>query len=119
MIDRTHRMTKGEAYKRYYEANKERILEAARERGRLARERRRDAEPKVRDDFLTKDRTLRYKRRKNSNREELQKHAETCVAELRPFYTTFTQMTNLDGITPKMLDVLLNLRLPENNVVPS
>ena len=112
-------MTKGEAYKRYYEANKERILERNRERNRVARERLRDEGTETEKEKERERQRLSYHRRKAVDiGSTLIKEADRLNNFWSPFFRAMATSTGLSELSDKHLHFILSLpgqtTLPES-----
>ena len=94
-------MTKGDAYRAYYAANRERILEASRAR------RAQMAPP----DGIAREKTREAatKRREKSTRATFTALAETATDDLKPFYTTLAGAADLAALSKKQIDWLTSL----------
>ncbi len=102
-------MTKGEAYRAYYVANRERILEANRERGRAYREKRRKASDAEQTKRREKDRNAFYQRRAKNTKTLLLEKAEDAADGWDIVYRKLATLTNLGDISKKHLNFLLSL----------
>ena len=102
-------MTKGDAYKAYYEANKERILEANKERAREKREKLREApeeeKEKVREKQRAKTERLRVAHYKVALDELATLHKDN---EFGSIFKTLTK-TPLGNLTPSMFEWLCQM----------
>jgi hypothetical protein len=94
-------MTKGDAYRAYYAANRERILEASRAR------RAQMAPP----DGLAREKTREAaaRRREKNTRAIFTALAETATGDLKTFYTTLAAAANLATLSQKQIDWLTSL----------
>ena len=103
-------MTKGPAYKAYYEANKATILERNRERNRVARERLRtegtEAEKAVERE---KHRLAYHKRKAREVAESLTKEADRLNNFWSPFFRAIATSKDLSDMSDKHLAFLLAL----------
>jgi hypothetical protein len=102
-------MTKGEAYRAYYLANRERILEANRERGRAYREKRREASEEEQIKRREKDRNSFYERRSKNVKTLLLEKAEEVDDDWSVVYRKLATLNNLGDVSKKQLDFLLSL----------
>lgn len=102
-------MTKGEAYRQYYVANKAKILEANKARARQRRDQLRES-PADAETFRDKQRQKEAERRQKHHRATLEAlidiHHDTKWAV---FYTTLLQHPHLEYMTPKIMDFLRQL----------
>lgn len=102
-------MTKGEAYRQYYQANKAKILEANKQRARQRREHFR-ASPEEAETFRDKQRQKEVERRMTHYRATLEAlidiHHNT---KWSAFYTTLLQHPHLEYMTPKTMEFLRQL----------
>lgn len=115
-------MTKGEKYRAYYEANKQKILEANRERAKERREKLREADAETKAKHREKLREKEVKHRTTHNKAALEQLSEITSGDWKVFYATLATATNLHAITPKMLEVLMEARPtaaspPQNEIV--
>jgi hypothetical protein len=97
-------MTKGDAYRAYYLANRDRILEASRAR------RAQMAPP----DGLSREKTREAatKRREKNTRAVFTGHAEATTGDLKTFFTTLAAAANLAALSQKQIDWLTGLAAP-------
>jgi mRNA degradation ribonuclease J1/J2 len=109
-------MTKGEKYRAYYLKNRERILEANRERGRAYRERMRE---ETDDDIITEQREKQretYIKRKSANvKNILLTHAE---GDTTGFFATLANAPDLHTVSRRQLEWLLRC-VPEAQNIPT
>jgi len=101
---------KGEAYRAYYLANREKILEANKERSREYREKRRNASEEEQEERRNKDRIVFYQRRAKQIKEALLQRANEVDGDWRIVYQTLATVRNLADIPKKQMDFLLTLR---------
>lgn len=106
-------MTKGEAYRAYYLANKEHILQANKERATKRKEARRESpeeEEKHRETVRVKEAT----RRRIHNKATLEALSEVATdKEWSSLYSKLATHPTIDELTPKMMTFLQNLyRVP-------
>lgn len=106
-------MTKGEAYRVYYLANKEHILQANKERAKKRSEARRESpeeEEKHRETVRVKEAT----RRRIHNKATLEALSEVATdKEWSSLYSKLAIHPTIDELTPKMMTFLQNLyRVP-------
>jgi hypothetical protein len=98
-------MTKGEKYRAYYLKNRERILEANRERGRAYRERMRE---ETDDDIITeqreKQRTQYIRRKSNTVKKHL---TERAKIDTTGFFATLANAPDLHTVSRRQLEWLL------------
>ena len=108
-------MTKGDAYKAYYEANKERILEANKERAREKREKLREApeeeKEKVREKQRAKTERLRVAHYKVALDELATLHKEN---EFGSVFKTLAK-TQLGNLTPSMFEWICQMPTASDN----
>lgn len=99
-------MTKGEAYRQYYQANRDKILEANKQRARQRRDHFR-ASPEEAETYRDKQRQREAEKRQNHYRATLEAlieiHHNTKWSD---FYTILLNHPHLEYMTPKMMDFL-------------
>lgn len=103
-------MTKGEAYRAYYMANRERILETNKTR---AREKRQEATEEQQRERREKDRTAYYERKAKQIKEAFLTRAKEVDSEWKVVYEKLATLQNLATISKKQFDFLLTLRAVE------
>ena len=108
---------KGEAYRAYYLANRDKILEANKERSREYREKRRNASEEEQEVRRNKDRILFYQRRAKQIKDALLQRASEVEGDWRIVYRTLATVRNLADIPKKQMDFLLTMR-PDTPIIP-
>jgi len=103
-------MTKGEAYRAYYVANRERILETNKTR---AREKRQEATEEQQRETREKDRTAYHERKAKQIKEAFLTRAKEVGSEWKVVYEKLSTLQNLATISKKQFDFLLTLRAVE------
>jgi hypothetical protein len=103
-------MTKGEAYRAYYVANRERILETNKTR---AREKRQEATEEQQRETREKDRTAYHERKAKQIKEAFLTRAKEVGSEWKGVYEKLATLQNLATISKKQFDFLLTLRAVE------
>lgn len=103
-------MTKGEAYRAYYVANRERILETNKTR---AREKRQEATEEQQRERREKDRTAYHERKAKQIKEAFLTRAREVDSEWKVVYEKLATLQNLATISKKQFDFLLTLRAVE------
>ncbi len=102
-------MTKGDAYKAYYEANKERILEANKERAKEKREKLREAPEEEKEKVREKQRAKTERRRLAHYTAALEELATLHKDnEFGSIFKTLTK-TQLGNLTPTMFEWLCQI----------
>ena len=112
-------MTKGEAYRTYYLANRERILEANKERNRAYREKLRDAPEAEKVEARVKHRESYVRRKKRDIAEVLLAEAERVDPFWKPFFTRIAGLPHLNKMTDKHLAFLLSVPGTPETLPPS
>lgn len=103
-------MTKGDAYKAYYEANKERILEANKERARERREKLRESSPEEKEKERAKQRAKVERRRLTHYAIALDELATLNEEnEYGRIFKTLAKSSALGDLTPTMFDWLCRI----------
>ncbi len=102
-------MTKGEAYRQYYLANKGRILEANKARARQRRDQRRES-PEDAENYRNKQRQKEGERRMTHYKATLEALIDIHTDnKWSSFYTQLVNHPHLEYITPKIMEFLRNL----------
>ena len=99
---------RGEAFKRYYLANKEAILQANRERAQKMRELRQTNEEE-RDKHLAKMREKESKWRNTHYKATFEELSLHSPEKWKPFFKLLSEATTLHQITPTMFQFLASI----------
>jgi hypothetical protein len=113
-------MTKGEAYKAYYQRNRERILANNKERNRLYRETKKEMETE--EDIETrrqKEREYYTKMKTKHHKTLFLQRAETETGDRKIFYTILANTNDINSISKKTLDWLLHCVPATENKTPA
>lgn len=115
-------MTKGEKYRAYYLANRERILDNNRERAAERREALLYATEEQLAEHRMKERERRIKARAVHYRASFEELAELCEEQWKPVYKSLASLEHLGELTPAVFGVLSVLhraaQIGENNAAP-
>jgi hypothetical protein len=115
-------MTKGEAYRAYYQANRDKILEANRERAKVRREKLREADEEVKDKHREKLRLKEAKWRDTHYKATFEELSKIAGDDWKPVYAKLATAHNINQITPKMMEILTTLhtasQTPELIITP-
>ena len=103
-------MTKGEAYRAYYVANRERILETNKTR---AREKRQEATEEQQREKREKDRTAYHERKAKQIKEAFLTRVGEVEGDWKIVYQKLATLHNLGDISKKHFEFLLRLRAEE------
>ena len=115
-------MTKGEKYRAYYAANRERIMEANRERAAQRREALREADVETRRVVREEEREKRNKIRSTHYRATFEELSKICGERWEPVYAALASLPSLAHMTPTMFNFLTTMHraseVVENNEPP-
>jgi hypothetical protein len=103
-------MTKGEAYRAYYVANRDRILETNKTR---AREKRQEATEEEQQQRREKDRLAYHERKAKQIKEAFLTRVREVEGDWKIVYQKLAELQNLAHISKKQFDFLLTLRAVE------
>lgn len=113
-------MTKGEKYRAYYAANRERILEANRERAAQRRAELRGADEETKEVLREAEREKRNKIRSTHYRASFEELSKICGEHWEPVYKALAGLPSLAHMTPTMFNFLTTMHRAlgegENNV---
>ena len=118
-------MKKGDKYREYYIANRDRILEANRERARAKREALREASEAEREAHREKEREKEARYRMNYLKASFEELANITNGDWSTFFNKFADSKILHKMTPKMVDFIIELYReatplpPKNEIVYS
>ena len=99
---------KPDAYRQYYQENREKILEANKERRRIKRQ---DETQRLR--LREQERVAHYQRRAKDIKDAFLECAERAEGEWKTVYQKLATLHNLGSITAKQFEFLLTLRSAE------
>lgn len=115
-------MTKGDKYRAYYAANRERIMEANRERAAQRREALREADVETRRVVREEEREKRNKIRSTHYRATFEELSKICGEQWEPVYAALASLPSLAHMTPTMFNFLTTMHraseVVENNEPP-
>jgi hypothetical protein len=103
-------MTKGEAYRAYYVANRDRILETNKTR---AREKRQGATEEQQRERREKDRIAYHERKAKQIKDAFLTRMGEVEGDWKIVYQKLSELQNLADISKKQFDFLLTLRAVE------